>query len=75
MIKTEVISATLTRTYSDAGMQIERDGIRYDEAVDPTTLDRVYTETDTPIDTGDGGEATLEDYQAALASLGIEEET
>ena len=39
----------LTRTYSDAGMMIERDGIRYAEAIDPTHLGREYTETDEPI--------------------------
>ena len=40
----------LTRTYSDAGMMIERDGVRYAEAIDPTHLGRVYTETDEPIE-------------------------
>lgn len=35
----------LTRTYSDKGMMIERDGVRYSEAVDPTHLGRVYVET------------------------------
>lgn len=36
----------LNRTYSDAGYYIERDGIRYAEAVDPAELNRTYTETD-----------------------------
>ena len=40
----------LTRTWSDAGMMIERDGIRYAEAIDPTHLGRVYTETDEPVE-------------------------
>lgn len=40
----------LNRTYSDANMMIERDGVRYAEAVDPAELDRVYTETDEPIE-------------------------
>lgn len=39
----------LNRTYSDKGMMIERDGIRYDEAIDPAELNRQYTETDMPI--------------------------
>lgn len=34
------------RTYSDAGYMVERDGIRYAEAVDPVGFDRVYIETD-----------------------------
>lgn len=41
----------LNRTYSDKGMMIERDGIRYSEAIDPAELDRQYTETDEPIET------------------------
>lgn len=40
----------LMRTYSDRGMMIERDGVRYCEAVDPAELGRQYTETDEPIE-------------------------
>lgn len=40
----------LNRTYSDLGMMIERDGVRYSEAVDPAELGRTYTETDEPIE-------------------------
>lgn len=40
----------LNRTYSDAGMMIERDGARYSEAIDPADLNRQYTETDEPIE-------------------------
>ena len=36
----------LNRTYSDEGFYIEREGIRYAEAVDPAELGRTYTETD-----------------------------
>ena len=39
----------LNRTYSDAGFHIERDGVRYEEAVDPAELNREYIETDEPI--------------------------
>lgn len=60
----------LNRTYSDKGMMIERDGVRYDEAIDPAELNRQYTETDEPIETV--GEATEEDYQNALAEFGVE---
>lgn len=41
----------LNRTYSDLNMMIERDGVRYSEAVDPAKLNRVYTETDEPVET------------------------
>ena len=59
----------LNRTYSDKGMMIERDGVRYDEAIDPAELNRQYTETDEPIETV--GEATEEDYQEALREMGV----
>ena len=35
------------RTYSDT-YKIARDGVEYDEAIDPVDTDREYTETDTP---------------------------
>ncbi len=41
------------KTYSDIGMMIERDGVRYSEAIDPAELNRKYTETDEPIKDGD----------------------
>ena len=47
--KTRDDGVELTRTWSDRGMMIERDGLRYAEAIDPTHLGREYTETDEPI--------------------------
>jgi hypothetical protein len=75
MIVTEYYSTradgvVLNRTYSDNGMMIERDGVRYSEAVDPAELNRKYIETDEPIETVD--EATEADYQNALAEFGVE---
>ena len=52
MIKTEKIAIkgkVFTRTYSDAGFYIEREGIAYIEAIDPSELKREYDETVTPI--------------------------
>lgn len=43
---TRTDGVNLQRTYSDAGYFIERDGVRYEEAVDPEGTGRVYTETD-----------------------------
>lgn len=63
----------LNRTYSDAGMMIERDGVRYSEAIDPAELNRQYIETDEPIEV-ETDEATEADYQAALAEFGVEVE-
>jgi len=37
------------KSYSDQGMMIERDGIKYAEALDPLGSDRTYVETDEPI--------------------------
>ena len=53
MIKTELIvvdERQLRRTWSDAGFMIERDGAVYSEAVDPVEFDRVYTETEIPVE-------------------------
>lgn len=67
--KTRSDGVQLVRTYSDAGMMIERDGMRYTDAVDPADLDRTYTETDEP---AYADEATAADYQAALAEIGVQ---
>lgn len=47
--KTRSDGVVLNRTYSDAGMMIERDGVLYSEAIDPDNLNRVYMETNVPI--------------------------
>ena len=48
--RTREDGVVLNRTYSDIGMMIERDGVRYSEAIDPAELNRQYTETDEPIE-------------------------
>lgn len=58
MIKTEFYmtredGVELERTYSDEGMMIERDGVRYCEAIDPVDAGREYIETDEPIEKPD----------------------
>ena len=40
-----------TKTYSNAGFYIERNGVHYAEAIDPLGSGREYTETDILIDT------------------------
>lgn len=81
MIITENYNEKLVRTYSDAGMKIERDGVQYDEAIDPKDSGRTYTETDIPVEipddeeetpTPDPDEATAEDYENALRKLGVD---
>ena len=39
-----------TKTYSDSGFMVERDGAQYSEAIDPAEFGRTYTETDIPIE-------------------------
>jgi hypothetical protein len=71
MIVTETITINNTqyqRTYSDNGFCVERDGVQYDEAIDPIDSGRTYTETDIPISADTAGE---EDYINALESLGV----
>ena len=69
----EINGVVYDYTYSDSGYMIERDGVRYSEAVDPLDSGRVYTETDEPIDVGTR-EETVEDYKTALQILGVETE-
>ena len=42
----EINDTTYIRNYSDQGLFIERDGIKYAEAIDPIGTDRIYTETE-----------------------------
>lgn len=70
--KTRADGVVLNRTYSDKGMMIERDGVRYSEAIDPAELGRTYTETDEPVDSEtDPNKATEADYQSALREMGV----
>lgn len=53
MIKTENLTINgkpFVRTYSDSGYMVERDSVRYGEAIDPAHLNRQYTETDEPVE-------------------------
>ena len=57
MIQTENITINNTdfdRTYSDCGFYIERDGVKYSDAVDPKNSGRTYTETDEKIEAEEG---------------------
>lgn len=51
MLITEIVTIKdekFVKNYSDAGMYIERDGVMYEEAIDPIEYkdSRIYTETD-----------------------------
>lgn len=71
MIVTEnmtINGRSFVKTYSDDRYMVERDGVRYTEAIDPAEFGRTYTETDDP---AYADEATADDYQAALAEMGV----
>ena len=73
MIKTEQLTINdrrFTKTYSDSGFMIERDGVQYSEAIDPTELGRTYTETDIPIE-GETG-LTVSDTLELLSEMGVD---
>ncbi len=61
----EIGGRAFVKTYSDAGFYIERDGVRYSEAIDPADIPRTYTETDEPAE--DDGEEKTEIEQKAAA--------
>ena len=42
----EINDTTYIRNYSEQGLYIESDGIKYAEAIDPVGTDRIYTETE-----------------------------
>lgn len=72
MLHTETVTMNgreFTRTWSDL-YTIERDGVEYDEAYDPTELGRTYTETANL----KADEATDEEYaEAGRIMLGVSE--
>lgn len=73
MIKTEQLTINdrrFTKTYSDSGFMIERDGVQYSKAIDPTELGRTYTETDVPIE-GETG-LTVSNTLELLSEMGVD---
>lgn len=69
--RTREDGVVLNRTYSSYGMMIERDGVRYSEAIDPAELNRQYIETNEPVELPEE-EATEADYQEALRDMGVD---
>ena len=47
--KLTINGRAFVKTLSDAGYMVCRDGVCYEEAVDPEEFDRTYTETDKPV--------------------------
>ena len=79
MVKYETLANGFVKAYSDAGFYIHGGNPEgdYVVAVDPESVGRIYKETDIKIETNDETatdgdmEATIEDYQNALKSLGV----
>ena len=66
----EIDDRAFVKTFSDAGVNIERDGEKYSEAIDPADIPREYIETDEPIDSGE--EPTVDDALGMLAEMGVD---
>ena len=69
--KTETIIINgneFVRTYSTTGKYIERDGIKYSEAIDLPNMGYVYIESEDYYQE----DATEDDYIVALAELGVQ---
>ena len=78
MVKYETLDNGFVKAYSDSGYYIHGGNPEgdYVSAVDPESVGRIYKETDIKIETNDAStdgdtEATIEDYQNALKSLGV----
>ena len=65
----EISGKAFVKTYSDEGFYIERDSVRYSEAIDPADIPREYNETDEPIDSGE--ELTVSDTLGMLSEMGV----
>lgn len=68
----EINGRAFTRTYSDEGRYVVREGISYEEAVDPASFNRVYTEGEI-IQYDDGemrDDAELTDDEVAAILMG-----
>lgn len=79
MVKYETLDNGFVKAYSDSGYYIHGGNPEgdYTVAVDHESVGRIYKETATKIETNDetatdgDTEATIEDYQNALKSLGV----
>ena len=77
MIITEQLTINekqFTKTYSDAGFMIERDGVQYSETIDPSEFGRTYTETDIPVEADSNPEPDLavNDTLEMLSEMGVD---
>ena len=82
MIITEQLTInekSFTKTVSDNGFYIERDGVQYSEAIDPSEFGRTYTETDISVEAEKQSpepkaetDLTVSDTLEMLGELGVD---
>lgn len=82
MIKTEQLTINekqFTKTYSSSGFMVERDGVQYSEAIDPSEFGRTYTETDISVEAEKQSpepkaetDLTVSDTLEMLGELGVD---
>lgn len=77
MILTESLTINnkqFTKTYSSSGFMVERDGVQYSEAIDPSELGKTYTETDIPVEAEATTETdlTVSDTLEMLSEMGVD---
>lgn len=69
VIKTDTLTINnvqFIRTYSDSGRYIVRDGVSYDEAIDPAESGRTYTEGDLiPVE----GDLIIDEEETSAAQI------
>ena len=76
---TEINGTQYRKTYSGSGYYIERDGMRFSEAIDVIGADFVYTETDVKIEDDTEQNANIEnrltavEQSAELTAVAVEE--
>lgn len=74
MIMTETMiinDIPFVRTYSDTGHRVERDGVAYDEAIDPADTGRTYTESSEMV--GEDEESDSDYAEAGRIMMGVSE--
>ena len=59
----EISGKDFVKHYSESGIYLERDGVQYSEAIDPSEFGRTYTETDIPFE-GEGASETEQKAEA-----------
>jgi hypothetical protein len=71
-LRTREDGTILIRTYSDSGYMIEREGVMYEEAIDPIEFGREYIETNVKIESTHFQQETEQDYLDTLSEMEVD---